>query len=77
VLFDNFSLRNRYTYQTVGVDVPINMRLSMGNGTAALPFVLVNQDGDSYGIISKNQTLEYSSNYNQYIIDSSNYHLYT
>lgn len=51
VLFDNFTLQNRYTYQPVASD--------FYNDTGrwiAFPFVLVNQEGDSAGIIAKSQT---------------------
>lgn len=59
VLFDGFVLRNRYTFQTV--QAPI-IKSGLDN-VFTMPFVLVNQDGDSSGIISKSQT--YSSSHDQ------------
>lgn len=54
VLFDGTTLRNKYTFQTVQSPIidagPENWLL--------IPFVLINQDGDSYGIISKSQSFQ-------------------
>jgi hypothetical protein len=52
VLFDDFTLPNRYTFETV--QSPL-VRNSTG-GLFVNPFVLVNQDGDSFGIVAKSQT---------------------
>lgn len=57
VLFDNISLKNRYTFQTVQSKI----QQTAGFSTHAVPFVLVNQDGDSSGIITKSQTLDKGS----------------
>jgi len=73
VLFDNFTLENRYTFQTV--QAPI-VQLT-GNNTHAIPFVLVMEDGDSSGLIVKSQTSDETSNYITYVRDSSNYFLST
>lgn len=77
VLIDNFTLKNRFTFQTVGVVFTINQELSHGNGTCAIGFVLINQDGDSAGLIVKSQTLDYTSDYNTYISTSLNNHFYS
>lgn len=53
VLIDGITLLNKYTYQTVQAPI-INYN---ANNRHTIPFVLVNQDGDSSGIITKNQTL--------------------
>lgn len=53
VLFDGLTLLNKYTYQTV--QAPITDRLT-DNVWHFIPFVLINQDGDSSGILQKNQT---------------------
>ena len=54
VLVDGTTLKNKYTYQTVQAPIidagPENWLL--------IPFVLINQDGDSYGIISKSQSFQ-------------------
>lgn len=81
VLFDNFTLHNRFTYQTV--QAPI-LKNTLAN-SFTIPFVLVNQDGDSYGLISRAQTLEATTNQsvsgsllsNDYVRDSKNYFLYS
>ena len=52
VLIDGVTLLNKYTFQTV--PTPITSRLNFP--AATIPFVLVNQDGDSVGIVIKNQT---------------------
>lgn len=62
VLFDDFILRNRYTYQTVQSPIIHNT----ADNTYVVPFVLVNQDGDSSGLITKSQT--YASTDNQSVI---------
>lgn len=55
VLFDGLTLVNKYTYQTV--QAPI-FSYADGNGLGqfkTMPFVLVNQDGDSSGIFAQSQ----------------------
>lgn len=52
VLFDGITFLNKYTFQTV--QSPIT-KIAV-NSTFTIPFVLINQDGDSSGIITKNQT---------------------
>jgi len=54
VVFDGITLENRYTYQTV--QAPI-FHVSTKN-VLSCPFVLVNEDGDSYGIIANSQTFQ-------------------
>jgi hypothetical protein len=53
VLFDGATLISRFTYQTVkgviGYDVVAN------HYRFTIPFIKINQDGDSVGVISKNQ----------------------
>jgi len=58
VLFDNFTLKNRYTYQTV--QAPIT-RVGLEN-SFLIPFPLVNQDGDSFGLVSKGQSFDATAN---------------
>lgn len=58
VLFDGITLVNTYTYQTVQAPIVHNSISDLGNASAwTIPFVLINQDGDSVGIISKDQSL--------------------
>lgn len=52
VLFSDVVLRNRYTFQTVQAPI-VHTDI---NNVYTIPFVLVNQDGDSSGIISKSQS---------------------
>lgn len=52
VLVDGITLVNKYTYQTVNSNVVVS---PIGVYQTA-PFVLVNEDGDSSGIIAKNQS---------------------
>lgn len=52
VLVDSMTLRNNYTFQTVNAPITTYD----GNGYHSIPFVLINQDGDSVGIVTKNQT---------------------
>lgn len=52
VLYDGITLNNKATFQTVGaatVAIP-------HNSVYTLPFVMINQDGDSAGVILKSQT---------------------
>ncbi|TXI13242.1 MAG: hypothetical protein E6Q68_01645, partial [Polynucleobacter sp.] len=51
VLFDGIKLKNKYTFQTV--QSPIS-HLSTLN-ILSVPLVLVNEDGDSYNVVTKNQ----------------------
>ena len=53
VLIDGLTLLNRYTYQPVQSSI-LDYNV---NQYHTIPFVLVNQDGDSSGIITKNQTI--------------------
>lgn len=81
VLIDDFTLNNRYTYQTV--ESPIS-RLGLPN-SFVIPFVLVNQDGDSSGLVSKSQTFDQTPNQsvfgpllpNDYVRTSLDYFLYS
>lgn len=59
VLYDGITLVNRYTYQTVQAPITHNS----AENTYTVPFVLVNQDGDSAGLLAKSQTLERYSNW--------------
>ena len=52
VLIDGITLVNKYTFQTVNSSVVVS---TVGVYQTA-PFVLVNEDGDSSGIIAKNQS---------------------
>ena len=52
VLVDGITLVNKYNYQTVQSDI---VNSSMGNWNLC-PFVLINQDGDSSGIVAANQS---------------------
>ena len=52
VLIDGTTLLNRYTFQTVQAAIINNS----ANPRHLIPFVMVNQDGDSAGIVVKNQT---------------------
>lgn len=52
VLFDGLTLKNKYTFQTVNAPTLDNTP----NSRKTLPLVLINQDGDSAGVIVKNQT---------------------
>lgn len=56
VLFDGMTLVNKYTFQTVQAPI-VHNSISDGIGatTATIPFVLINQDGDSVGIVAKSQ----------------------
>lgn len=79
VLFDNFTLRNRFTYQSV--QAPIQQ--TSGFTTHAIPFVLINQDGDSAGLITKSQVGDLGGDspdafpVNAYTLISNNYFLST
>lgn len=73
VLFDNFTLENRYTFQTVQVGVSS----FNASNTHTIPFVLVMQDGDSSGLITKSQVSDDTTNYITYVQTSSNYFLST
>lgn len=53
VLFDGLTLLNKYTYQTVQSPIEDVFTPDVWH---FIPFVLVNQDGDSAGILQKNQT---------------------
>jgi len=57
ILFDGITLKNRFTYQTVQAPIlqPIDSDKAAG---VTMPFVQVNQDGDSAGILNKDQTTE-------------------
>ena len=79
VLFDDFTLKNRFTFQTVNAPIA---KLA-DNNTFSIPFVLANQDGDSFGIVTKNQTGDSNNTTNTwgapntYAEESINYLLYT
>jgi len=79
VLIDDVTLKNRYTFQTV--QAPIQQVAS--NTTHAIPFILVNQDGDSSGIIAKSQVADFGGDFptafpaNAYTLTSKNYFLST
>lgn len=59
ILYDGITLINRYTYQTVQAPITHNS----AENTYTVPLVLVNQDGDSAGLLAKSQTLERYSNW--------------
>lgn len=73
VLFDDFTLKNRYTYQTVESAIT---NLS-ANNSFIVPFVLVNQDGDSAGLITKSQTFDSTNDYVNYVKTSLDYFMYS
>jgi len=58
ILFDGINLKSRYTYQPVGA--PFVHGLGPISFSLAFPIVLVNSDGDSSGIITSNQSYQYS-----------------
>lgn len=58
VLFDGMTLLNRYTYQTVQAPIVYNGDIPR-TGIWTIPFVKINEDGDSSGIVVKDQTLFY------------------
>src|ERR1035437_9029548 len=62
VLFDGITLENRFTFQTIQSIIVHNS----SNQSFIIPFVLVNQDGDSAGVLTKDQTFE---SFNQFTID--------
>lgn len=74
VLYDGITLLNRYIYQTV--QYPIipydNSRINH-----ILPFVLINQDGDSSGIVSKSQQYENFDDLANYVKESKSNFFYT
>lgn len=73
VLFDGLTLKNNYTYQTVQapiIDIDANV-------WHMIPFVLVNQDGDSSGILQKNQTGGTFSNTSSLDSTNSGFFFYT
>lgn len=72
VLIDGVTLKNNYTYQPVAVNLPFRY-----NYGVAIPFVLVNQDGDSSGILTKNQEYLqiFNSDFTTYLATSGNYFL--
>lgn len=78
VLIDNFTLKNKYTYQPINSPV-INNYVDIPGmiDTFVLPFALVNQDGDSYGVLSKNQTTEHTYDYTVDLPQSPNFFLQT
>lgn len=57
VLLDGITLLNKATYQTIQSYV----HFTTNSQFAVFPFALVNQDGDSAGVIFKNQTLTFFS----------------
>lgn len=81
ILIDEFTLKNRFTYQTVQVPITKNGT----DNTFLLPFPLVNQDGDSYGLVTKGQTFASTPNQsvfgpllsNDYVKDSLGHFLYS
>lgn len=72
VLLDGITLLNKYTFQTV--DAPVTDYDA--NQYHYIPFVLVNQDGDSSGIISQSQSSGTFNNLGQ-LATSPNYFLNT
>ena len=56
VLVDGTTLVNKYTFQTVSSDIRAQGSLGVYQ---VIHLVLANQDGDSYGILAKNQTSQY------------------
>lgn len=73
VLFDNFTLKNTYTFQPVAAPIVDNN----ANNGHVIPFVQINQDGDSSGILTKNQTGEGTTNVPAFVKDSKNFFLTT
>jgi hypothetical protein len=69
VLVDGITLQNRYTFQTVQAPIVQNT----GDPGFTIPFVLVNEDGDSSGILTRSQTLENTANYSIYVQTSKNF----
>jgi hypothetical protein len=69
VLFDGITLLNRYTYQSVEAPVTSSPNPSP---YVSLPISLVNQDGDSYGIVSKSQASQYFETLDDLIESNSN-----
>jgi len=65
VLFDGVTLRNKVTYQSIGSQFQIR---SYG-GWTVIPFSLINQDGDSAGVVYNNQIL---TNYERVAVNESN-----
>jgi len=70
VLLDSVTLKNNYTYQTVSTNVDHRR-----DYFKVLPLVLVNQDGDSSGILTKNQSYDeqINSNLANYVATTANY----
>lgn len=57
VVVDGISLVNKITYQPVDTEITFNTSSGrIPNAYSLIPFVMVNQDGDSFSIIVKNQT---------------------
>lgn len=54
VLFDSITLVNKYTFKTVNAPIIKNG----ANNEFTVPMVLINESGDSYGLVVKNQTYQ-------------------
>jgi hypothetical protein len=71
VVVDGITLKNKLTYQPVDTELTFNVSTgTIPNAYNIIPFVLVNQDGDSYGIVVKNQTYREPHGFEQEIKDS-------
>lgn len=67
VLIDGVTLLNRYTFQTVQAVIP----LIVGYNDYLVPFVMINQDGDSSGITVKNQSGSFYNNFEPNLFSTS------
>jgi len=72
ILFDGITLRARYTYQPVASTTKMLWTGALNRFWIA-PFILVNTDGDSSGIVTQNQSLFYgTTNYVTYLDTNPN-----
>lgn len=55
VLLDGITLVNQYTFQTVQAPLLGNGFPGFVSAWSIIPFILINEDGDSVGVIAKNQ----------------------
>lgn len=64
VLIDRVTLLDRITYQTVKTNIFSGGTVSMGyENDTIIPLLIVNEDGDTSGILKKNQTYQNLSNF--------------
>lgn len=72
VLIDSINLESTYTFQTVGSAIPYQGPNFPRKVRFCMPLVLINTDGDSAGIITKNQTqVEFPYDYNTVFVDQT------